>query len=297
MAAHGTNFQSATMTRAPVSLDPDKYEPDDDGYPREIVGAWAKDKYARLAKYIDISRAVRRRFITTGKSGASYIELFCGPGRVRIKDTLEVTHGSPLVAWTEAARTETKFTQVHMADADSRLLDATAARLRTYGAPVLTEFGMANDTVERIIAKLDPYALHVAFLDPYNLGALPFEVIRKLARLKRMDILIHVSLQDLNRNLLRYLAAHSSPLDAFAPDWRNHVEGERSIEYVRGKLFEYWRSLLRTIDMSTAEAAELVVGSKNQPLYWLAFAARHERALEFWEKIRHIESNPQTNMF
>lgn len=285
------------MARAPAPLDPEKYEPDDDGYPREIVGAWAKDKYARLAKYVDISRAVRRGFTARGKAGASYIELFSGPGRVRIRDTLEVTHGSPLVAWTEAARTKSDFTELHIADADPRLLEAAVARLRKHGAPVFPESGTANETVEHIIRKLNPYALHVAFLDPYNLGALPFEVIRKLAGLKRMDILIHVSMQDLNRNLLRYLAADSSPLDVFAPDWRKHVEGERSIEYVRGKLFAYWRSLLRTIDMSTAEAAELVVGNNKQPLYWLAFAARHERALEFWEKIRHLEPNPQANMF
>lgn len=285
------------MARAAAPLDPERYEPDDDGYPREIVGAWSKDKYARLAKYIDISRSVRRGFIAAGKAGASYIELFSGPGRVRIRETQEVTHGSPLVAWTEATNSGTGFTEVHIADTDSRLLDGTVARLRKLSAPVSPETGTADQTIDRIIGKLNPYALHVAFLDPYNLGALPFAVIKKLAGLKRMDILIHISLQDLNRNLLRYLAADSSPLDDFAPNWRSHVEGERSIEYVRGKLFEYWRSLLRTIDMSTAEAAEMVVGSNKQPLYWLAFAARHERALEFWEKIRHIQPNPQVRMF
>jgi three-Cys-motif partner protein len=112
-----------------------------------------------------------------------------------------------------------------------------------------------------------------------------------------MDILIHVSLQDFNRNFLRYLEAKDSPLDSFAPDWRKHVQGDRSLEYVRGKLFAYWRSLLGTIGMSTAEAAELIVGPGNQPLYWLAFAARHERALEFWEKIRNIEQDPQKKLF
>lgn len=280
-----------------ANLDPERYEPDEDGYPREVVGAWSKDKYARLAKYIDISRAVRRRFTAKGKAGASYIELFSGSGRVRIRDTSEVIPGSPLVAWTEAVKTGTAFTEVYIADVDQRLLDGAVARLRKEGAPVFAEIGPANESVETIVRKLNPHGLHVAFLDPYNLGALPFEVIRTLAAQKRMDILIHVSVQDLNRNLLRYLAAESSPLDVFAPGWRKHVEGDRSIEYVRGKLFEYWRSLLRTIDMSTAEAAELVVGGNNQPLYWLAFAARHERALEFWEKIRHLDPNRQANMF
>jgi three-Cys-motif partner protein len=285
------------MTRAPASLDPNKYEDDEDGLPREIVGAWAKEKYSRLAKYVDISRAVRSRWVGKGKAGASFIDLFCGPGRARIRDTRDVLHGSSLVAWLESIRTTTGFTQVHVADADDRLVAAASTRLRRAGAPVQPETGPAEKTVDLVIPKLDKFGLHFAFLDPYNLGALPFEVIRKLAQLQRMDILIHVSVQDLNRNLLRYVSKSKSPLDTFAPNWRQHVDTERSIDHIRGKLFEHWRSLLRTIGMSTAEAAELVVGSRKQPLYWLAFAARHKLALEFWEKIRHLELKRQDDIF
>jgi len=50
--------------------------------------------------------------------------------------------------------------------------------------------------------------------------------------------------------------------------------------------------LLKGLGMDTAEAADLVSGPNNQPLYWLAFVARHRRALEFWQKIRNI--NPTT---
>ena len=45
--------------------------------------------------------------------------------------------------------------------------------------------------------------------------------------------------------------------------------------------------------MATTETAELVIGSRNQRLYLLAFAARHARALEFWEKIRGEAGNQQ----
>lgn len=285
------------MARPAAPLDPDKYEPDEDGWTREIVGPWAADKYAYLARYVDISRNVRRDFIGPGSAGATYIELFSGPGRVRFKSSAHATHGSPLVAWEESARTNTRFTKVHMADLDTRLVDATAGRLAKAGAPVQHEAGPAGETLARILPKLDKFALHVAFLDPYNLDSLSFDLIRQLAGLKRMDILIHVSLQDLNRNLLRYLDRKTSPLDSFAPDWRAHVDGERSLAHVRGKLFEYWRSLVRGVDMSTAETAELVVGPNNQPLYWLAFVARHGRALEFWEKIRNLEPKKQDEMF
>ena len=205
------------MTRSPAPLDPQEYEPDEDGSPREIVGAWAKEKYERLAKYVDISRGVRAGFVRPWKAGATYIEPFAGPGRVRIKSDGQVTHGSPLVAWLESARTKTAFTEVHVADADPRLIAATEARLRREGAPTHPETGTAEQTVTRIVRKLNRHALHFAFLDPYNLAALPFEVIKHLAELKRMDILIHVSLQDLNRNILRYLEAAHSPVDIFAP--------------------------------------------------------------------------------
>lgn len=71
---------------------------DDDGLELDEVGAWAKEKHERLRKYVDISRAVRRKFLS--RSGcATYIDLFCGSGRAFIRDTNEKIDGSPLVAF------------------------------------------------------------------------------------------------------------------------------------------------------------------------------------------------------
>ena len=128
---------------------------------------------------------------------------------------------------------------------------------------------------------------------PYNLEDLPFDIIRKLAKLNRMDILIHVSIQDLQRNLQRYIESENSPIDSFAPGWRKQVDVSRSPKMVRAKILEYWRGLLEAEAMTTTETAELVVGTNNQSLYWLAFAARHKRALDFWEKIRNVDGNQQ----
>ena len=269
-------------------------ERDEDGYVREIVGPWVLDKHNRLTRYIGISRSVRTKFTGIGKAGATFIDLYSGPGRLRIRNTTQTMHGSPLVAWQGAVDGGVPFTQVHVADADPQLSAAVDARLRKAGAPVFVETGPARETVDRVISKLDPYALHFAFLDPYNLEALPFDIIRKLAKLKRMDILIHISTQDLQRNLQRYIDRHNSALDVFAPGWRAHVDVSRPHELIRPKILEYWRSLLKAEGMDTTETAELVSGSKNQRLYWLAFAARHPRALEFWEKIRSEGGKQQT---
>lgn len=99
-------------SRRPGQL-PNKYETDEDGLPREIVGRWVEDKHARLQKYIGISRAVRKKFIGPGKAGATYIELYCGPGRVRVEGSPEVLPGSPLVAWGEAVKDWLAFVARH----------------------------------------------------------------------------------------------------------------------------------------------------------------------------------------
>lgn len=269
------------------------YESDEDGYPREIVGPWVQDKHVRLSRYVGISRAVRAKFTGRGKAGATFIDLYSGPGRVRIRGEKQAIHGSPLVAWQEAVDGGAPYTQVHVADADPELSAAVEARLKNANAPVFAETGPAVKTVDRVIGKLNPHALHFAFLDPYNLGNLPFEIIRKLAALKRIDILIHVSIQDLQRNLDRYIKNENSPLDSFAPGWRDKVDVKRTPRMIRAKILEHWRSLLAAESMVTTETAELIVGTRNQRLYWLAFAARHKRPLEFWEKIRDIGGGRQ----
>jgi len=189
-----------------------------------------------------------------------------------------VLDGSALVAWRQSVERKAPFTQMFVADAHPALCDAATKRLRAAGAPVHAETGLASATVDRVVPLLDPFALHFAFLDPFNLAALPFEVIRKVATLKRMDILIHVSAQDINRNLRRYIKNPSSPLDFFAPGWRDHADTGRPDFYVRARIVEHWRGLLKSAGMDTAEAAELVSGPNNQPLYWLAFASSAQLA-------------------
>ncbi len=268
--------------------DDPKYEPDEDGFRRELVGPWVEEKHIRLERYVGISRAVRQRFIGSGNAGATYIELFSGPGRARIREPEQAVHGSPLVAWTKSLEVGIPFSEVHVSDLDPDNIEAAVARLRTAGADVFSETGAAVEVVDKIVAKLNPYALHFAFLDPYNLGALPFSIIKKLAALKRMDLLIHVSISDLQRNLRRYIEARESPLDAFAPGWRDEVDENRPQEVVRAEILQHWRDLIARLGMTTSEAIELVSGDNSQRLYFLAFAARHERAVEFWEKIRTI---------
>jgi three-Cys-motif partner protein len=273
-----------------------KYETDEDGLPREIVGAWVAEKHARVRKYVDISRGPRAGFVGSGKAGASFIDLYAGPGRARIKSEKAGIDGSPLVAWHASVDSRAPFTQVHVADAHGALVGAAEIRLQRVGAPVHAEAGPATETVDRVLSKLNRHGLHVALLDPFNLEALPFAIIRKLAAIDRMDIIIHVSGLDLQRNLREYIAQEESALDAFAPRWREHVNQNRPQHAVRAGILEHWKRLIAAEGMTTARTLEKVRGPNRQPLYWLAFAARHPLALEFWEKIVNVGPERQLHL-
>jgi three-Cys-motif partner protein len=261
---------------------------DDDGLPLDEVGPWAKEKHERLRKYVDISRAARRKF-TQGSGGATYIDLYCGTGRSFIRDANETIDGSPLVAFKCARDGGVPFSEVHIADASAESCRAAERRLIAVGASPVADVGAAEDTAKRIAARVNPYGLHFAFLDPYNLQQLPFSVIEAFTRLKRIDLLIHVSTQDLQRNLDVYSQSQSSPLDAFAPGWRSVVDLRQSKKATRAAYIAYWASMMEHLGLPPARHAELVSGTtKNQRLYWLVFVSRSDFAKSLWDKIRNV---------
>ena len=101
-------------------------------------------------------------------------------------------------------------------------------------------------------------------------------------------MLIHVSGQDLQRNLRRYIESKQSPLDSFAPGWREKVDKMNTDAIVRRQILEYWLHAIRARDMQPSQGVEEVTGPKNQHLYWLVFVARDELALRFWDEIRNV---------
>jgi three-Cys-motif partner protein len=259
----------------------------EDGLPLSCVGPWAEEKHARLRKYVDISWAARRKFVT-GKGGANYLDLYCGPGRARIRETNRIIDGSCVVAADEAVKTNTRFTEIHIADANESFVFAASTRLESRGVTVKPYVGAAVDTAPAIAGSLGKFGLHFAFVDPYDLKSLPFSVIEALAYLNRMDMLIHVSAQDLQRNLRRYIQGAQSPLDEFAPGWRSAIDPMNSDATVRGQVLAHWLGLIRRKNMQPSQGVEAVTGSKNQHLYWLVFVARHNLAMQFWEDIRSV---------
>jgi len=170
----------------------------DDGLPLTEVGAWTLKKHERLIAYVNIARAVRQKF---AKTETTYIELFSGPGRSIIKQDGRIIEGSPILAARTAKDQRVPFRDIHLADFEPSYVDAVRKRLPPNVGNIHSYVGAAETTVNRIASSLNPDGLHFAFLDPFKLDPLPFSIIATLANFKRMDMLIHVSIHDLQRNL------------------------------------------------------------------------------------------------
>lgn len=260
----------------------------DDGADEE-VGWWAREKYDRVAAYVDASHAARRKWLGRGKAGATYIDPFCGYPEGRIRDTGETYESGAVAACRQAARHDSQFTAVHIGDADRQKVNRTAEALEPFGVPVHTYIGRARDTIPQICNRLNPYGLHLAFLDPYNIADLELELVQQLGAFKRIDIIAHVSRNDLQRNVPRAIKQQTAGrIEQFAPGWRDHVDLQQSKERLVEAVLEYWRQRVRESGMFQSERAHLVRGSKRQPLYYLMFLCKNEFADHLWKSIQDL---------
>jgi three-Cys-motif partner protein len=260
----------------------------EDGLVVDVVGPWASEKHLRLSEYIRLARGARADFVPPrGTGGASYVELFSGSGRSRIDKTSTYVDGSPLVAYRAACDSGVRFSDLHFNDIDQEKTSALDTRIRAIGGAAVVYNKPADQTIDDIVYALNPSGLHFAFLDPYNLGFLSFDLIEKLARFKHMDMLVHVSVQDLQRNIdLDRYSVPGGVFDKFAPGWRTNVNRNQALRAFRADLMNYWLGEIRKLGTMPARGAELVVGSKGQRLYWLMFVAAHDLAQKLWNAVR-----------
>lgn len=264
----------------------DQYWQEPDGLWVENVGPWVKEKHRILADYVQIAGATRRKF-----QSRCFIDVFCGPGKARIRDTAELVDGSSLVAYRQSMNLA-PFTSVCVSDADPDLLHSVSHRLAALPAPVQSFDGPASNAVPNIVQSIDPYGLHLALLDPHNLGALSFDLFEGLAKLKRVDVIVHVSLGDLQRNADRYSAADQVQFDNFAPGWRDHVGTDMNQQSLRAAILDYWTNKVAALGLPRAQHCELIRGTKKQRLYWLMLLAGHQLPHSFWNKITSSATSP-----
>jgi three-Cys-motif partner protein len=153
------------------------------------------------------------------------------------------------------------------------------------------------EAIKDIVSRLNPHGLHFALLDPHNLGALSFSIIQELAKLKRVDIMVHVSVSDLQRNAGLYSSDEQEQFDEFAPGWRDKVPLDRNLQSLRAGIVDHWSDLVEGLGLPRARHTPLIKGSRGQRLYWLMLLSKHPLAHEFWEKITARAKEPTFDFY
>jgi len=270
------------MVKKSITLDPD------DGLIVGEVGPWAAEKHERLRKYIQASHGARKRFLRPrGTGGASYIELYSGAGRSVIKDTNQIIDGSAVVAFNAGRASGQQFSEMHLSDLEAQNSGALAQRIKALGGSATSYVGDASVVVDQVMSAINPHGLHLAFLDPFNLAQLPFSIIERMLRVKRMDMIIHVSVQDLQRNLDLHSRIGRS-LDIFAPGWRDAVDVNQATAALRAAFIDYWLGMIRSLGSNPATGVPLIVGEKNQRLYWLVFLSSNPLGQKLWNAVQNL---------
>lgn len=267
----------------------------EDGLPARVSGEWAREKLHYVSGYMQIfSQGMKNRW-----RKRIYIDLLARPGRCVDRDAGDEFDGSPLCA----VKCEEPFTRIVLIEQSPGL--AVALQHRVGGrAVVLNADCNQAPVIDGLRKELSSDTLALVFVD--NLGLdVPFATLEALTCDRRVDLIITFQVQALSRNVDDVWSGFDSPdrwTAFFGGDgWQNVVEAGRarneSDSDIATRLMEFYGEQLGGIGYKyRTHSHEFMRNSRNVALYRLLLAGKHERAVEFFEKIAQIEYRGQRRL-
>jgi three-Cys-motif partner protein len=250
-----------------------------DGLPLQCVGAWSQDKHDYLQRYIDATRGPRARYLPPrGIGGAAFVDLFAGPGLACVPGKRDPVEGSPLIAMNHSGA---PFSKLILCEIDED--NVTTLRKRTANAGSRTNiiFGDCNARIDEIVRLIPSHGLNIALVDPFRPSALLWETLRILGR----DFIIHFPTGPIKRNFSKPGFHETIDRIVGTPDWRSAVKSSEDVP----KLIDYLRSSLASIGYTGDSVRSLPVeNSKDNVLYHLVFATKHELGNNIWQSVARI---------
>lgn len=259
-----------------------------DGIDVMCVGNWVMDKYRILNDYLEILTK------GLGKTWTElyYVDLFCGPGRSRIRQTGVEIDGSPLIALKKG------FTDFIFVDLNKINLECLGKRAGQFGKRIATITGDCNNVVTEITSSIPDKSLGIAFVDPFGLD-FNFDTYAALTRNKRMDLIINFPIgMAIKRNL-----RSERKLDAFlgGVGWKhggdessraNHITNffKKNLEEIG---YKYQSNQDETSYMGEVD----VKNTRQNLLYYLLYASKHPLGLRLWNQSRKYSSSGQRTLF
>ena len=200
-----------------------------DGLPVQCVGPWVEDKYFFLERYLNASREARKKFAEKGN--AVFIDLFAGPGRGIIKNEKKEIGSGGMRAFKINI---VPFNDHFFFDISGTNVESLKRRIGNHLNYHVTQ-GDSNVLVYDLVKELlkHSYRYHFVFIDPFGPEGLKFNTLKELAKLKRMDMLIHFPIGAIKRNLNTWRKSKDTILDDFlgTDSWRNEVRIKNKPEF------------------------------------------------------------------
>ncbi len=250
----------------------------EDGLALQCIGPWSLEKHDYLRRYIEATHAVRARF---KRGGAAFIDVFAGPGRAKRTDTGQIVDGSPLIA---ACHARAPFSHLVFGESDQENIVALQGRTTRFQPRVHVVEGDSIQGIQSIIAKIPPHGLNLALVDPFGPAGLRWIMLEALARVQRMDLIVHFPTVGARRN-----EAHVD-FDAMvgSNSWRNKPGG------LLQQLVACLKENLRKLDYKKGDVRDVPVkNNQGGVLYHLIFATKNPLGEKIWKSIVRTDASGQ----
>jgi len=264
---------------------------DRDGLPSRCVGSWSRDKLFYLSRYCSI--------FTTGMKNKwrnrVFVDLFCGPGRCRVRPHGDFEDGSPLIALREA------FTHYFFVDISSRCTDALEKRKSGMGSLPGKEVKIiradANECIDALVRQIEALGhetIGFAFVDPPGIQV-DFVTLQKLSKGTRMDLLVNFPLGMNIKRQLPYQLQKDPGCEAEFDRYFGTTQWRDLCEKDQGGARQKGLRLLHLYETQLGSLGHVYVGDKQAvknrgvSLYILVFASKNPRGSEFWENITRVD--------
>jgi three-Cys-motif partner protein len=249
---------------------------EDDGLLTRSSGAWAKDKHYYLQRYCRIfSVGMKNKWRRT------YLDMMAGPGICRVRGTEELVPGSPLVALEE------DFDDYVFAEENDQCFEALEQRVKAHRKADKCRL-VHGSWIEMVGSQgfALPNGLSLAFVDPTGIAQVPWTSVSRLAAAGRVDILFTIQHgMGIKLNMHQYLDAESeSAADRFVGTSQWKASLGRAAADPKDLLIQTFTDNMGELGYKTRKWM-LMRTDSGTPLYYLCLFSKHERALDFWDKI------------
>lgn len=273
-----------------------------DTLPVRCVGEWAYDKIYRLVQsFGTFAGGMSKKWV-----GLNYVKICSGPGRCITREDRNELDGTAMAIIRH--KHFPKLKKGIFIDASPRVVKILNQRIKELGASHIAEavVGDYSDApgLCRILNRLPDSCLNLVFIDPTECDV-PLDTIRHIvAHLQNADLLINIAIgTDVNRNITsatidpafararqKYETFLGIPGFCFQPDVVGLAQ-RADFDGLRRKFADAYKEQLKKLGYTYTDIRPV------RHYYYLLFAARHPKGLEFWkESCKYSPANQKEMM-